>query len=163
MLHSVLYPERGEKEQREMPSCCVCAGETPKYRCPGCRARYCSVSCCKKHKEECALKAAPVTPANISPTARGAQSLPTRVDEFIDKDDESDRVPEERLKLLDESKELQDLLLNPHLRQLLTTLDCSGEREAVMKKCMQEPLFVEFADRCLSIVEPDEKENTFPE
>ncbi|KAL3927651.1 MAG: hypothetical protein SGBAC_012997 [Bacillariaceae sp.] len=33
--------------------CLVCAVEEPKYKCPKCTARYCSVGCCKKHKEVC--------------------------------------------------------------------------------------------------------------
>ncbi|XP_041436688.1 zinc finger, HIT-type containing 3 L homeolog isoform X1 [Xenopus laevis] len=114
--------------------CCVCSSDTPKYRCPGCRAKYCSVSCCKKHK-----------------------------DGLIDEDNESDRVPPHKLKLLGESDELKHLLLNPHLRELLIKLDQAEEREDAMKKYMQEPLFVEFADRCLSVVEPEEKENRFPD
>ncbi|XP_053562811.1 zinc finger HIT domain-containing protein 3 isoform X1 [Bombina bombina] len=87
--------------------------------------------------------------------------LPTP--ELIAEDDESDRISQQKLKLLGESKELKDLLLNPHLRQLLMNLDNSDEKESSVKKCMQEPLFVEFADRCLRIVEPDEKENTCPD
>ncbi|XP_075448345.1 zinc finger HIT domain-containing protein 3 [Ascaphus truei] len=145
-----------------MQGCCVCSEEAPKYRCPGCRSRYCSVSCCKKHKEECVQKPAPhVTDAAVSPAGRRETPFPKR--DFLDEDDATDRVPEQKLKLLGESEELKNLLLNPHLRQLLTNIDQAEGREAAMKKCMQEPLFVEFADQCLSIVEPEEKENAFPE
>lgn len=62
-----------------------------------------------------------------------------------------------------ESEELRDLLLNPHLRQLLLTIDQAEDKSSLMKKYMQEPLFVEFADCCLRIVEPPEKENILPE
>ncbi|RMC10621.1 hypothetical protein DUI87_12332 [Hirundo rustica rustica] len=62
-----------------------------------------------------------------------------------------------------ESEELRDLLLNPHLRQLLLTLEQARDKSSLMRKFMQEPLFVEFADCCLSIVEPPEKENVLPE
>lgn len=62
-----------------------------------------------------------------------------------------------------ESEELRGLLLNPHLRQLLLTIDQAEDKSSLMKKYMQEPLFVEFADCCLRIVEPPEKENVIPE
>lgn len=30
--------------------CVECGKEDDKYKCPTCRAPYCSLSCCKKHK-----------------------------------------------------------------------------------------------------------------
>uniref|UniRef100_A0A6I8PP77 Zinc finger, HIT-type containing 3 n=1 Tax=Xenopus tropicalis TaxID=8364 RepID=A0A6I8PP77_XENTR len=120
----------------------------------------CSVSCCKRHKEECTLKSTPAD--TITQIDRGEKLLP-REDDLIDEDNESDRVPQHKLKLLGESEKLKHLLLNPHLRELLIKLDQAEEREDTVKKYMQEPLFVEFADRCLSIIEPEEKENKFPD
>ncbi|XP_043355631.1 zinc finger HIT domain-containing protein 3 isoform X1 [Dermochelys coriacea] len=81
------------------------------------------------------------------------------VDDILTEDDEVDRVPLQKLKLLGESKELRSLLLNPHLQQLLLTVDQAKEKDSLMKTYMQEPLFVEFADCCLRVVEPPEKEN----
>lgn len=52
-----------------------------------------------------------------------------------------------------QSKELRDVLCNPHLRQLLRTIDGADNKYDAMKSAMQEPLFVEFSDRCLKIVE----------
>nr|XP_013810454.1 PREDICTED: zinc finger HIT domain-containing protein 3 [Apteryx mantelli mantelli] len=88
---------------------------------------------------------------------------PWSVADILTEDDEQDRVPLQKLKLLGESEELRGLLLNPHLRQLLLTIDQAEEKNSLMKKYMQEPLFVEFADCCLRIVEPPEKENILPE
>ncbi|XP_010217114.1 PREDICTED: zinc finger HIT domain-containing protein 3 [Tinamus guttatus] len=85
------------------------------------------------------------------------------VADILTEDDEQDRVPLQKLELLGESEELRGLLLNPHLQQLLLTIDKAEEKSALMKKYMQEPLFVEFADCCLRIVEPPEKENILPE
>ncbi|KAJ7406792.1 zinc finger HIT domain-containing protein 3 [Willisornis vidua] len=70
---------------------------------------------------------------------------------------------QERARYRWESEELRDLLLNPHLRQLLLTIDQAENKSSLMRKFMQEPLFVEFADCCLRIVEPPEKENILPE
>ncbi|NXD14906.1 ZNHI3 protein, partial [Nothocercus nigrocapillus] len=85
------------------------------------------------------------------------------VSDILTEDDEQDRVPLQKLELLGDSEELRGLLLNPHLQRLLLTIDQAEEKSSLMKKYMQEPLFVEFADCCLRIVEPPEKENILPE
>ncbi|KAJ1185610.1 hypothetical protein NDU88_002400 [Pleurodeles waltl] len=155
---------------RSLKGCCVCAEQAPKYRCPGCRLRYCSVPCCKKHKETCVPKSKPVAEAafpEISSVFRD-YTLSEREDDgvytegILCEDDESDKVPLEKLKRLGESKEMKDLLLNPHLAQLLVTIDKAEEKGSVMKKYMQEPLLVEFADCCLRIVEPPKNTNVLP-
>ncbi|XP_057357245.1 zinc finger HIT domain-containing protein 3 isoform X2 [Manis pentadactyla] len=89
---------------------CVICLEKPKYRCPACRMPYCSVTCFRKHKGECAA--------------------------------------------------LRSLLLNPHLRELMVSLDQGDNKAKLMKACMQEPLFVEFADCCLRIVAPPQNEDS---
>ncbi|NXM08656.1 ZNHI3 protein, partial [Tyrannus savana] len=88
---------------------------------------------------------------------------PWSLEDILGEEDEQDRVPLQKLKLLGESEELRALLLNPHLRQLLLTIDQAKDKSSLMRRFMQEPLFVEFADCCLSIVEPPEKENILPE
>ncbi|NXE87255.1 ZNHI3 protein, partial [Menura novaehollandiae] len=88
---------------------------------------------------------------------------PWTVEDILSEEDEQDRVPLQKLKLLGESEELKELLLNPHLRQLLLTIDQAEDKSSLMRKFMQEPLFVEFADCCLRVVEPPEKENILPE
>ncbi|NWS16109.1 ZNHI3 protein, partial [Pachyramphus minor] len=88
---------------------------------------------------------------------------PWSLEDILGEEDEQDRVPLQKLKLLGESEELRDLLLNPHLRQLLLTIDQAGDKSSLMRRFMQEPLFVEFADCCLRVVEPPEKENILPE
>ncbi|NWR34202.1 ZNHI3 protein, partial [Tachuris rubrigastra] len=139
--------------------------DTGRYRCPRCAGTYCSVRCCRTHRERCAPHpnrerdkeqeppAAPPSPAH------GPWSL----EDILGEEDEQDRVPLQKLKLLGESEELRALLLNPHLRQLLLTIDQAEDKSSLMRRFMQEPLFVEFADCCLRIVEPPEKENILPE
>ncbi|XP_073522631.1 zinc finger HIT domain-containing protein 3 isoform X2 [Phyllobates terribilis] len=134
--------------------CCVCSVETAKYRCPHCRLRYCSLDCCRRHKEGCVPKE-----ASSSSVAGVPDVFPTRVN-LPDENEESDAVPLQKLTLLGLSEELKGLLLNTHLRQLLVTLDQTENKDEALKKYMQEPLFVEFADKCLSVV-VEEKENLF--
>lgn len=118
--------------------------------------------CCRAHKERCTpepKREQEPAAAVLPPPA----DSPWSVDDILSEDDERDRVPLQKLKLLGESEELRALLLNPHLRQLLLTVDQAEDKSSLMKKYMQEPLFVEFADCCLGIVEPPEKENVLPE
>ncbi|NXJ53004.1 ZNHI3 protein, partial [Spizaetus tyrannus] len=148
--------------------CGVCgAAGAAKYRCPRCAAGYCSVLCCRAHKGGWAVEGAGGVPAAPSPAPAARLSAPAggpwSVEDILTEDDEQDRVPLQKLKLLGESEELRGLLLNPHLQQLLLTVDQAEDKSSLMKKYMQEPLFVEFADCCLRIVEPPEKENILPE
>ena len=69
---------------------------------------------------------------------------------------ESDFVSKEKLKLLENSIELKQILHNRHLRELLINLNNSTDTENIdekMEKAMQEPLFQEFSDVCLKIVQ----------
>ncbi|XP_032934140.1 zinc finger HIT domain-containing protein 3 [Catharus ustulatus] len=142
--------------------CAECgAGGAARYRCPRCGTAYCSVPCCRTHREHCAPE--PRQERQREAAGHGSPPEPAPLEDILSEEDEQDRVPPEKLKLLGESEELRDLLLNPHLRQLLLTLDQARDKSSLMRKFMQEPLFVEFADCCLSIVEPPEKENILPE
>ncbi|KAJ6647518.1 Zinc finger HIT domain-containing protein 3 [Pseudolycoriella hygida] len=66
-----------------------------------------------------------------------------------------DTVDPEKLLQLRNSEKLKDLLRNPHLREYLVQLDKSPNAWKAMKIAMLEPLFIEFADECLNIVEPN--------
>nr|XP_046266687.1 zinc finger HIT domain-containing protein 3 [Scatophagus argus] len=134
-----------------MQICSVCNEHTPKYRCPVCKTRYCSLGCYKRHKDTCL----PIEqPAPTEPeTKETFNTEPWTVEDLLHEDDIIDKVPLQRLQLLGQSKELRDLLCNPHLRQLLHTVDGADSKCDAMKAAMQEPLFVEFSDQCLKIVE----------
>lgn len=57
------------------------------------------------------------------------------------------------------SESLKDLLRNKHLRDFVRAVDSSENAWKAMKFAMLEPLFVEFADECLKIVEPNAEES----
>lgn len=57
--------------------------------------------------------------------------------------------------ILENSDRLRELLHNPYLREYLLQIDKSPNAWKAMKIAMLEPLFVEFANECLNIVEPD--------
>uniref|UniRef100_A0A8C2XY97 Zinc finger HIT domain-containing protein 3 n=1 Tax=Capra hircus TaxID=9925 RepID=A0A8C2XY97_CAPHI len=150
---------------------CVVCLEKPKYRCPACRVPYCSLPCFRKHKgkapffvdrsnaicvfsEQCKPATGPVE-KKIRSALTAVTQKPV---ENEGGDEEEDRVSLQTLKNLGESAALRSLLLNPHLRRLMVDLDQAGDKAELMRACMREPLFVEFADCCLRIVEPPQRE-----
>lgn len=64
------------------------------------------------------------------------------------------------LNRIGQSETLKDLLRNPHLRDFIRAVDSSENARKAMKFAMLEPLFIEFADECLQIVEPEGTINT---
>ena len=76
--------KRGRKRGKQPPppvGCSVCKiakeNEPPKYKCPKCRATYCSVICCRKHKEICPGKPGICTPATNSTSTTTTQTATT--------------------------------------------------------------------------------------
>ena len=53
------------------------------------------------------------------------------------------------------SEALKILLENEHLRAFLQQVDASKDPWKAMKIAMLEPLFIEFANECLKVVEPE--------
>ncbi|XP_067295821.1 zinc finger HIT domain-containing protein 3 [Pseudorasbora parva] len=143
-----------------MQLCGVCSEHVPKYRCPACRIRYCSVSCFKRHKDDDScqpIKESDPDSSSAAPVSSTEQ--PWMVEDLLDEDSHTDKVPLQKLQQLGASEALKALLRNPHLRQLMVSVDSAGNKAKAMKDAMQEPLFVEFADQCLKIIEPTETEN----
>ncbi|KAI1902890.1 hypothetical protein AGOR_G00020970 [Albula goreensis] len=142
-----------------MQLCTVCCEHIPKYKCPVCKIRYCSVGCYKKHKDDCQPMKQATPPAPDLKETRISAGGDWSVEDLLEEDEHADRVPLQRLKELGESEDLKALLYNPHLRQLLLSVDRAENKADAMKAAMQEPLFVEFADQCLKIVEPSEEDD----
>ncbi|NXA10499.1 ZNHI3 protein, partial [Sapayoa aenigma] len=148
------------------PGPCGECGErgSGRYRCPRCGCAYCSVRCCRSHRGQCPPAGGSAERERGPPAAPPCPARgPWDVRDILGEEDEQDRVPLQKLQLLGDSEELRGLLLNPHLRQLLLTIDQAQDKSSLLRRFMQEPLFVEFADCCLRIVEPPEKENILPE
>ncbi|XP_054143323.1 zinc finger HIT domain-containing protein 3 [Melozone crissalis] len=144
--------------------CAECgAGAAARYRCPRCGSAYCSVPCCRTHRERCAPGARREEEAAGPGSPPAPAGSPGGPEEIVGEEEEQDRVPPQKLQLLGESAELRELLRNPHLRQLLLALEQARDKSSLLRRLMQEPLFLEFADCCLGIVEPpEEKENVLP-
>uniref|UniRef100_A0A673ZVY1 Zinc finger, HIT-type containing 3 n=1 Tax=Salmo trutta TaxID=8032 RepID=A0A673ZVY1_SALTR len=133
-----------------MQICNVCSGETPKYRCPACRIRY--LPSCFLFPDTCQPLKQSVPPVQDPNGSYSNAEDPWTVEDLLD-DDHTDKVPLQRLRRLGKSEELRELLRNPHLRQLMSSLDAADSKADAIKTAMQEPLFVELSDQCLQIVE----------
>ncbi|XP_054289111.1 zinc finger HIT domain-containing protein 3 [Macrosteles quadrilineatus] len=127
-------------------NCSVCPEKiVSKYKCPKCRIPYCSLACWKNHKaEDCVPEVKP--PAVVNDKQSNLYYFPTE-----------DTVPLEKLQLLEQNQELKNILCNRHLRDMLVAIDKSVNPAAAMQQAMLEPIFVEFTDECLKIVEPAEE------
>lgn len=58
----------------------------------------------------------------------------------------------------DSSEEMKNILSNPHVRAILSSLDQSVNPSKLLHDAMQEPIFVEFVDECMRLIKPPSKE-----
>ncbi|XP_062067228.1 zinc finger HIT domain-containing protein 3-like [Lepus europaeus] len=126
---------------------------------------YCSLACFRTHKEQCNPETRPVEKKRSAVSAKTTKPVENQgnddsIADFLNSDEEEDRVSLQNLRNLGESATLRSLLLNPHMRQLIISLDQGDDKAKLMRDYMQEPLFVEFADCCLRIVAPSLKEDS---
>lgn len=66
------------------------------------------------------------------------------------------------LKPVGDCDKLKKLLGNPHLREMLREVDGAASAQVAMRRAMLEPIFTEFADAVLGVVEPDMEASTSP-
>ncbi|KAJ2949192.1 hypothetical protein O0L34_g6135 [Tuta absoluta] len=125
---------------------CAECGQSSKYKCPICRQPYCSVPCCQKHKQK-PCSAPPIQHKDDPPETKTNFEFPS-----------DDTVPLDKLKLLEQSSEVKQCLENPHVRKILQILDNSAHPDQLMQDYMVEPIFTEFVDACLKVVQPQNVE-----
>lgn len=126
--------------------CSFCKLNAAKYKCPACYILYCSVDCWKLHKKECV----PVLRKNKEGCSDDLNKYKPNIYQYPTED----TVPYRKLQSLGERQEIKDLLCNPHLRHMLTAIDSTDNPTVAMQNAMLEPIFVEFADACLAVVDP---------
>ncbi|XP_018570905.1 zinc finger HIT domain-containing protein 3 [Anoplophora glabripennis] len=111
------------------------------YKCPTCLIFYCSLTCCKKHRE-----------------------AKCDVVKFDSDEDEEEQVERKRkkdnnyhdseLEVPKNNEQGNGLLGNNHSRNLPVTIDEAENVEEILEKNEQEPIFEEIAGACLKVVEP---------
>ncbi|GMF12111.1 unnamed protein product [Phytophthora lilii] len=96
--------------------CAVCETAEAKYKCPTCRAPYCSLVCCKKHKETpCEPAPAPEKPQEPTPAPADATNATETAE-----DDAAEKLTEEQMGVLRTSAGVKEMLANPAITQALT-------------------------------------------
>ncbi|KAL7647970.1 UNVERIFIED_CONTAM: hypothetical protein RMT77_001586 [Armadillidium vulgare] len=135
-----------------MDHCKVCSTETlpvlAKYKCPKCLIKYCSVTCWNTH-----------TQSNCEKVEDQKSSVDVKQNILLFATE--DTVRHSLLEQLKYSEELKALLRNPALREIIKEVDSAEKVRPVIERAMKEPIFNEFADVCLKIVEPPELENIY--
>ncbi|XP_017753614.1 PREDICTED: zinc finger HIT domain-containing protein 3-like [Eufriesea mexicana] len=105
----------------------------------------CSIGCYKEHKEN---KCKPLeVQANLEDVQNSTDSAKYK---FATED----TVPIEKLKQLRYSKELKNCLQNLHVRDIMRAVLTDKDPTKAIALAMTEPIFVEMADACLNVVEP---------
>ncbi|XP_011312038.1 zinc finger HIT domain-containing protein 3 [Fopius arisanus] len=128
-----------------MRNCCICSAESAAYKCPTCRQLYCSSACCRSHKSS------PCSPPE-APEARGDDAKPPRGYDFPTED----TVPPQKLEQLRDNEDVKESLKNPHVRDIVRAILNDSDPTKAIALAMTEPIFVELADACLKVVEPQE-------
>lgn len=148
--------------------CVVCECTKAPYRCPKCRARYCSAGCCQEHKARgCANEGisnaldsgspsgtvpnrfseqnpTPVVNESLQPT--GSKAFPT-VDHhnILLSDDQKSRIRA--------NDYLRTSMLSKRLREDFAVVDTAPNRvEALKKLRLKNPEFNSLVERVLSVV-----------
>ncbi|VDM30740.1 unnamed protein product [Hydatigera taeniaeformis] len=113
-----------------------------------CSVCNCSLNCYKEHKSSC------VQLHKNSPVKLPGPEVPLVPLDLGD--DCSDYIPTRLLEKLRTSERLKELLSNRHLRDYLVDLDSSRHPAKAVEKAMKEPIFVEFADECLRLINEED-------
>jgi hypothetical protein len=114
-----------------------------KYKCPkkGCNARYCSVACCKEHKNSCA-HIENIIDKNTTLVIIESQNSDTR-------DSELNLLTDSQKETLKSSIKLNNVLKSKRLRECIVQIDSSRNRQASLKAARKNPEFEEFIDTLL--------------
>ncbi|KAL3663149.1 hypothetical protein V7S43_011560 [Phytophthora oleae] len=130
--------------------CAVCETAEAKYKCPTCRAPYCSLVCCKKHKET------PCEPAPEKPQ-EPPQPMPakaTAMDVDAEDVDPAEKLTDEQMNVLRTCDDIKEMLSNPAITQALTQIDSSQDKMKALEKALLDPTFAKFMYQALDEVVP---------
>lgn len=146
-------------------TCEVCKEACHKYKCPSCSTKYCSLSCFKVHKDDlCERETNRRKKDRLEENERKSRAILLAKKEpeegeitesdSSEKSDDEDRISRKVLDKLGHSQELCSMLHNKHLQEMIKGIDASEDPEKLLGQAMQIPIFTEFVDECLRIVEP---------
>ncbi|XP_076346131.1 zinc finger HIT domain-containing protein 3 isoform X2 [Tachypleus tridentatus] len=129
--------------------CEICFKLEYKYKCPTCLKKYCGVECFEKHYKTGCQREDLITIQEC----KKEEATSSQKEEYVSETE--DTVPLEKLRLLACDQELRNQLANAHLKDILLLLDTSSNPEKSIDDAMKEPIFTEFANSCLRLVESE--------
>uniref|UniRef100_T1JGH9 Zinc finger HIT domain-containing protein 3 n=1 Tax=Strigamia maritima TaxID=126957 RepID=T1JGH9_STRMM len=134
--------------------CQVCTRDKSKYKCSTCEIPYCSLTCYKQHKlTPCAKLQKFAVPIEISDVNTENNENDENKLNF---DEDRVDLSEEILENLGRSNEVKDSLCNSDLRKILLWINNSKDPRKAIHTAMMEPIFVDFVDGCLNVVEKND-------
>ena len=132
------------RDNKDHP-CEICKVDKWKYKCPICEIRYCCLKCYKAHKEiPCTKSVFLLQTVVLAPTANDGDS-----------EDDTDMIPLAKLHHLRNSSIILASLSNSNLRTMLLDIDKATDPVKALREAMTIPIFIEFADACLSNCDVD--------
>lgn len=142
--------------KRSANSCSICHQSVSKYKCPKCRAQYCSLTCSNLHKTCCQ----PTATVSL-PTTTEEEDQPlkqnTRRNTFTSNDTTTTHVKlsNKALDLLTTSAIVQKSLQSKRLREDILKVETASNRQEALKKLRtQNPEFEEFVQSLVRVVKP---------
>ena len=152
--HPIMKPSR-----KATTSCSICHQSGNKYKCPRCRAIYCSMACNTLHKTSCCQPVTSSTGATITEEKPEQTQLDhkTRRGTFSASDTTTTHVklPNEALHLLTKSESLQKALQSKRLRDDILKVETASNRQVALKKLrIENPEFEEFIQSLVQAVKP---------
>jgi zinc finger HIT domain-containing protein 3 len=122
--------------------CTVCDAQKAPYKCPKCRVKYCSVSCCSIHSKSCVATKPPI------PTIeKKAECTLSTI-----QDDDDTLLSKNQKKKLQASVELRSKLKSKRLWKDICLVDTGEDRQQALKRKRQSPEFEEFVQLLLHTV-----------
>ena len=160
------------RDKKRVAKPCVVCTNAGSYKCPQCYACYCSVACCKQHKEECSTLLGKGA-ATASTTAKegcdkGTGEVSTAGSCGIAKEDPLEKVillSKEQQERLEGCAWLREALKSKRLRQHISEVDGAGSGVGATRRAHLAALrrsssdFDQFAQRLIAeiaVVEPGE-------
>ena len=108
--------------------CIICNSENSKYKCPKCKEFYCSIQCCKIHKENCNVIN---NNNNISlvEDINNYKNKPLNLDE-----DEDIILTKEELNKLKSNKKIMNMIKNKNLKKIIKEIDSAKFKKKTLEK-----------------------------
>lgn len=138
---------------RDLEMVCIsCGKEEPKYRCPRCSKRYCSVACCKLHKASSCIQAGQGGDKGLGEGDEGKGAREKAESETTLTG--IDVLNPSQMKILVSDPHIRKMLGSKRLQSHIRTVDEAEDRPEALKKLRKNnEAFHEFVGKMLDTVQ----------